>query len=83
MQALGSLRAGTGKEGMGWCPVQEGLRKDQMRAAECAGFFSEEGTVCSKTPRGRRRSLGGRFARNVRSLCLALPFLESEVGREE
>lgn len=44
---------------MGWCPVQEGLRKDQMRAAECAGCFSEEGTVCSdsqgeKTQPGRQ-----------------------------
>ena len=52
MQALWSLRVGTGKEGMGWCPVQEGLRKDQMRAAEGAACFPEEGTVCSKTPRG-------------------------------
>ena len=26
-------------------------------------------------------SLGGRFARNVKSLCFALPFLESEAGK--
>lgn len=57
MQALGSLRVGTGKEGMGWCPVQEGLRKDQMRAAEGAACFPEEGTVCSKTP-GERTQPG-------------------------
>lgn len=81
MQALVSLRAGTGKEGMGLCPAREGLRKDHMKAAEGAGCFPEEGTVCSKTPRRGGCSLGGRFARNVRSLCLALPFLESEVGK--
>ena len=51
LQALVSLREGTGKEGMGLCLAREGLRKDHLKAAEGAGCFPEEGIVCSKTPR--------------------------------
>lgn len=51
----------------------------------CRGYsvFPRGGNSLFKDSQGRGRSLGSRFARNVKSLCLALPFLESEVGREE
>lgn len=52
MQALVSLRAGTGKEGMGLCPAREGLRKDHMKAAEGAGCFPEREQSVRRLPGG-------------------------------